>query len=276
MNTVVMDRYTGQDMEAPQFNTGVMYVILRLHTDLYAGLPGYLFLGVMGILFAVSTVSGLVLYAPFMKKQPFGVLRTGRSRRLAWLDLHNLLGAATAIWVLTVGVTGIINTIAGPLEAAWQAQAVSEFAARYEGRPTPGRFASVDQAIRTAREAEPDMKPAFVSWPGTGYSGDHHYGVFMVGDTPLTERFYRPVLIDAETGELTAKPQAPWYITLLLVSQPLHFGDYGGLPLQILWGLFDVAAIVILISGVVLWLRRSRDGDRFARLKVAHGLEPTR
>jgi uncharacterized iron-regulated membrane protein len=270
MNTVVMDRYTGQDMEAPQFNTGFMYVILRLHTDLYAGLPGYLLLGAMGVLFVVSTVSGLVLYAPFMKKQPFGVLRTDRSRRLAWLDLHNLLGAATLIWVLTVGVTGAINTIAGPLEAAWQANAVSEFAARYEGQPTPARFVPVDQAIRTARAAEPDMKPAFVSWPGTGYSGDHHYGVFMVGDTPLTERLYQPVLIDAATGELTARPKAPWYITMLLVSQPLHFGDYGGLPLKIIWGLLDLMAITILISGVVLWLRKAGDKSRYERLRAAH------
>ena len=271
MNTVVMDAVTGQDMQAPQFNTGIMYILLRLHTDLYAGLPGFLFLGVMGILFVVSTVSGLVLYAPFMKKQPFGTFRTDRSRRLAWLDLHNLLGAATMIWVLTVGVTGAINTIAGPLEAAWQASAVSDFAARYEGRPIPTTLASVDQAIQTARAAEPDMKPAFVSWPGTGYSGDHHYGVFMVGDTPLTERLYRPVLIDAETGAVTAKPRPPWYITMLLVSQPLHFGDYGGLPLKIIWALLDLMAIAILISGVVLWLRKSGDKSRLDRLKAAHG-----
>lgn len=271
MNTVVMDGYTGQDMQAPPFNTGFMYVILRLHTDLYAGLPGFLFFGVMGLLLVASTVSGLVLYAPFMKKQPFGVFRTDRSRRLAWLDLHNLLGAATMIWVLTVAVTGAINTVAGPLESAWQAHAVSTFAARYEGLPIPGQLASVDQAIRTARAAEPDMRPAFVSWPGTGYSGDHHYGVFMVGDTPLTERLYRPVLIDAETGAVTAWPQPPWYITMLLVSQPLHFGDYGGLPLKILWALLDLMAIAILVSGVVLWLRKSGDRGRLARLEAAHG-----
>lgn len=276
MNTVVMDAYSGQDMQAPQFNTGIMYVLLRLHSDLYAGLPGYLFLGAMGVLFVISTVSGLVLYAPFMKKQPFGTFRTDRSRRLAWLDLHNLLGAATMIWVLTVGVTGAINTVAGPLEAAWQANAVSTFAAEYEGRPIPTELAPVDQAIRTARQAEPDMKPAFVSWPGTGYSGDHHYGVFMVGDTPVTERLYQPVLIDAETGALTDRPRAPWYITVLLLSQPLHFGDYGGLPLKIIWALLDLMAIAILISGVALWLRKSGDTRRFDRVKAAHNVRVAR
>jgi len=43
------------------------------------------------------------------------------------------------------------------------------------------------------------------------------------------------------------------------VSQPLHFGDYGGLPLKIVWALLDLIAIVVLGSGVYLWLgRRTR------------------
>ena len=81
------------------------------------------------------------------------------------------------------------------------------------------------------------------------------------------------MLIDAETGALTARPKAPWYITLLLVSQPLHFGDYGGLPLKVVWALLDLIAIMILASGVVLWLSRARDSSRLERITQAH-LQP--
>jgi uncharacterized iron-regulated membrane protein len=42
----------------------------------------------------------------------------------------------------------------------------------------------------------------------------------------------------------------------LFVSQPLHFGDYGGLPLKIVWALLDVLAIIVLGSGVYLWARK--------------------
>jgi uncharacterized iron-regulated membrane protein len=45
----------------------------------------------------------------------------------------------------------------------------------------------------------------------------------------------------------------PWYATALFMSQPLHFGDYGGLPLKIIWALLDIATIVVLISGLYLW-----------------------
>jgi uncharacterized iron-regulated membrane protein len=49
-------------------------------------------------------------------------------------------------------------------------------------------------------------------------------------------------------------------VTTLFVSQPLHFGDYGGMPLKILWALLDVITIVILVTGLYLWLRRRKAG----------------
>ena len=269
MHTAVLHQYTGELLPAAQFNEGVMYFLYRLHTDVFVGLPGMLFLGAMALLFAVAIVSGLVLYGPFMRKLPFGTLRTGRSRRLAWLDLHNVLGVVTLGWALVVGITGAINTLAQPLESAWQAEQLGEFAAAYEGRPRPQRLASLEAAVAAARAAEPGMTPAFVSFPGTGYSGDHHYGVFMHGATPLTERLYRPVLIDAETGALTARPQLPGYMTVLLLSQPLHFGDYGSLPLKILWVLLDLLTIAVLISGLYLWFKRGSTQARVSEIERA-------
>ncbi len=117
------------------------------------------------------------------------------------------------------------------------------------------------------------MRPAFVSFPGTGYSGDHHYGVFMQGNTALTERLYRPVLIDAKTGELTAQPQLPAYMSVLLLSQPLHFGDYGKLPLKVLWALLDLLTIAVLISGLYLWVKRGSTDARVTEIERAaqHG-----
>jgi uncharacterized iron-regulated membrane protein len=57
---------------------------------------------------------------------------------------------------------------------------------------------------------------------------------------------------------VTARVDLPWYLTALLISQPLHFGDYGGLPMQILWALLDVITIVVLGSGLYLWIARRK------------------
>jgi uncharacterized iron-regulated membrane protein len=50
----------------------------------------------------------------------------------------------------------------------------------------------------------------------------------------------------------------PLYLRALEISRPLHFGDYGGLPLKIIWALLDVITIVVFGSGLYLWLARSR------------------
>ena len=63
---------------------------------------------------------------------------------------------------------------------------------------------------------------------------------------------------DARSAEVTDSRDLPWYVTTLLVSQPLHFGDYGGMPMQIIWALLDLVTIVVLGSGLYLWLARRR------------------
>jgi hypothetical protein len=44
----------------------------------------------------------------------------------------------------------------------------------------------------------------------------------------------KPVLIDAETAHVSDTRSLPSCLTVLLFSQPLHFGDYGEMPLKLL------------------------------------------
>ena len=126
-----------------------------------------------------------------------------------------------------------------------------------------------------AIKAEPDMKPSFVAFPGTIFSSKSHYAVFMRGDTPLTSRLLKPALIDAQTGAMTDSRDMPWYVSTLLLSQPLHFGDYGGMPLKILWAILDVITIVLLVTGLYLWLRRRKSGVSIERsVASVSALEP--
>ena len=54
----------------------------------------------------------------------------------------------------------------------------------------------------------------------------------------------------------------PWYCKVLTLSQPLHFGNYGGLPLKLLWAALTTLTIVVLASGLSLWMvRRGATAD---------------
>ncbi len=249
------DARTGEFLGEPPANKGVMNALLRLHVDLFAGLPGMLFLGFMGLLLIASLISGAVLYGPFMRKLAFGTVRH-KSRRLQWLDLHNLLGIATLIWFFVVGATGVVNTLAIPVFDRWKATQLAEMLAPYRNKPPLIEMGSVQRALDAARAAEPGTELSFMAFPGNAFAGPHHFVAFMRGTTPWTSKLLTPVLIDAESSQVAASRELPVYVSALLVSQPLHFGDYGGTPLKVLWALLDVLCIGVLGSGVYLWLRK--------------------
>lgn len=253
---VAVDARTGQPLGEPSLDSGFMYIMRSLHIDLFMGLPGMLFLGLMGVLLLASLVSGAVLYAPFMRKLRFGEIRRERSARAKWLDLHNLVGIVTLVWFTVVGATGVINAWADLLVKYYQSTEVAAMLAPYKDKPPLASPGSLQGAVAAALAHERGMKVAFVAFPGTSFASPHHYGVFLRGGEHVTARLLKPVLVDAATSQVTDSRELPWYLKTLLVSQPLHFGDYGGLPMQILWALLDVATIVVLATGLVLWWRK--------------------
>ncbi len=235
-----------------------MGVMLSLHRDLFAGLAGELFLGLMAIFFVIAIVSGMVLYGPFSRKLGFGTVRRDRSARLKWLDLHNLLGVVTLAWALVVGATGTDERTIDPRFSRSGRRRMcgpcSNLGAA-KPPPLPSELSSVQAAFDTARSAVPGMTVTSIGFPSEEGS-PHHYVLWAKGATPLTSRLFNPVIVDARTGIFTAVVKMPWYLRALEVSRPLHFGDYGGLPLKIIWTLLDLVTIAVLGSGLYLWLSR--------------------
>lgn len=257
-HSFMLDSRTGEALETPSANGGFMMVMLRLHVDMYAGLPGKLLLAFMGLMFVLAIVSGTVLYAPFMRKLKFATVRVEKSTRMRWLDLHNLIGVVTLTWALVVGVTGVISACADLLIASWRNDTLAAMIEPYRGAPPLTQLAPATRLVEIAESAAPGMQIDFIAFPGTRFSSEHHYAVFMKGNTHLTAHLMTPVLIDAQTLNVTAVVERPWYMDALGMSQPLHFGDYGGMPMKVLWAVLDVLTIIVLSSGLYLWWVRRR------------------
>jgi uncharacterized iron-regulated membrane protein len=235
---------------------GPMLIVLRLHTDMFAGQAGKLSLGAMGLLFAVAIISGVVLYWSFTRRLNFATIRGSASRRVVWLDWHNLIGVVTVAWALVVGLTGVVNTWAELMLNQWKATELASMVVPYAGKPAPTHLASLDDVVARAAMAAPGTDVAFIAFPGTPFTSSHHFAAFMRGDTPLTSRLLRPVLLDGETGEVADSRALPVYLQALFISQPLHFGDYGGMPLKVIWAALDVFTMVVIASGLYLWMAR--------------------
>ncbi len=263
---VAVDARDASVLGMPDFGEGFMAWVYRLHVDLFAGLPGKLFLGLMGVLLLIAIVSGLVLYPPYMRKLEFGTVRHGRGSRIRWLDLHNLLGIVTLCWALVVGGTGVINTWADLILKAWQQEQMARLASGDvslalrgdAGGAASGSTSPTQFALTQALKAAPAMKLEMMAWPGTLLSTREHFAVILRGDTPFTSRLRQALLVDPRTGDVLRAGERPWYVTLFQLSQPLHFGEYGALPPNLLWAALDLLTIVVLVSGLCVWVSRRR------------------
>jgi uncharacterized iron-regulated membrane protein len=255
---MTIDGHTGRILRVgDSARSPTIKFITELHTDLLLDEKGMLFLGLVGLCFVAAIISGVVVYGPFMRKLEFGTIRP-RGRRLYWLDLHNLAGIVLTAWMLVVGVTGTINTLAQQIARHWQRTELAEMIAPWRNAQAPANPASLQKAMETALASAPGTKVASIAMPGSLFAGGHHYGVFLHGDTPLTSRLIKPVLINAADGTLSDTRDLPWYAKALFISKPLHFGDYGGMPLKIIWALLDLMTLIVLGSGLYLWVARLR------------------
>jgi uncharacterized iron-regulated membrane protein len=255
---MIFDRRTADLLGEEPEQQGVMDLVLTLHRDMFTGLPGELFLGAMGVLLVLSIVSGVVIYAPFTRRIDFGTIRH-RSRRRTWLDVHNLIGIVTVVWLGVVAVTGTMNTLTVPLFDLWRAQTLPDLLKPYQGSPVAAP-SSLDDAVARVRERLPGTTITSITLPTAARFGSpQHLVVWTKGASPLTARLFTPILVDVVDRSVPLiVGDLPWYLRFLQVSRPLHFGDYGGWPLKIIWALLDIMSIIVLVSGLYLWWARLR------------------
>ena len=253
---VLIDRATAAPMSYSDPRGTFTGFIFDLHARWFLGLPGELFGGAIAVLVFVCLASGVVVYAPYVRKLLFGVVRRRRGTRLVQLDLHNLVGIVLLGWAMLVTITGICLATGTLLLSTWQATELHAMAGP-DSRPVAAPV-SIDVAAASAQAAEPERRLRFLIYPETDFSGPGHYSFLLYGGHRYDERLFKVVLVDAATGKVTADRPLPLYLKALVLSGPLHFGDYAGWPLKLFWVLCAAGTLFITGNGAVLWWLRGR------------------
>lgn len=254
---VILNAFTGELFEF-DFDKTFTGIVFKLHANLFLGFFGELYLAVVGIAFFAALISGAVVYAPFVRGMLFAALRRERGPRVFQLDLHNLIGVATLAWCSVVALTGVVLELSRPILAYYQSSDLVEMTAPFRDRPAPEKIVPLEQAAAAAEAAWPGHSVDFALFPGTPLTGEHHYTFFMAAGSGVAKRVLKLAMIDAGDASITTARESPWYIKALFVSGPLHFGDYAGLPLKIIWALFTLLTLYLCVSGVYLWMSRLR------------------
>jgi uncharacterized iron-regulated membrane protein len=250
----------------PVERNGFSELLVDLHY--YLHLPsniGITVVSALGALLVMLIVSGFLAH-PRVLRDAFR-LRRGGNPVLADLDLHNRLGVWAAPFHLMIGVTGawfgfyflLVGAFAA-LEGK-EAQAVSSGLFGPEPAPVEAP-ASVDlEAIlgETARVAPDD--PAFVvTVHDAGTPKQHTEVLTRVEDRLLYSENHVFDGTGAYLGPSGFADGEPGRQVVYSLYR-LHFGAFGGLPVQLVYGLLGLALTVISVTGVNAWLGRRRHRD---------------
>lgn len=248
-------------------------MVIGLHEYLHLPMTwGMLLVGVMGVALAALTVTG-VLAHPRILRDAFR-LRTRHDPQIARADWHNRLGVWTLPFVLAVTLTGAFIGLGsagfsvlaraytgGDLEAAY----APIFGSEPKPDAQPAGLPDVATALRTLAARVPDARPTYVIVHDPATRGQH---VQILAEHPRRLIYGENYRFDAaggwrgpvglSDGALGQQAAASAY--------NLHFGNYGGLPVEMLYMLFGLALCGVTATGTTLWLckrrRRGMGNDR--------------
>lgn len=221
-----------------------------LHATLFLGFWGSFALGAVALAFLASTVSGILIYGRFMKQRLFGELRFDKGVRRASSDVHKLVGAASLGFNLLMALTGIALTIGLICAQFWSINTVK---ARTGGRPDPAQQVQppIDAVLAAARATHPTIPVDNIAYPG-GFQGKHFYLCYHFDDGALTRHIPALTLVPVEAPEKAEALAIPWWIKATMVCFPLHFGNFAGLPLKIVYSLLGISSGALTLTGTLL------------------------
>jgi uncharacterized iron-regulated membrane protein len=253
-----------------------------------AGLPGGFnvgmsVMGVVSLLYGLALVSGVIVLLPSLVKDLF-VVRVGKNLKRMWLDAHNVVGILSlpfhlvmALSVVGFGLHDMIYDVqdkafyGNTLQPALVAQnpffgKAPVIAGVNNATPSNAALLTPAQLLANVREHAPGFEPDTMTWRRLGEPGAT---VFIGGsDSHVLARSGGFALMNPVTGAFVNRRFLPgagngnaWSATGSAIYA-LHFGSYGGAPIQ--WGYFllGLAGAFLFYSGNLLWIESRRKSAR--------------
>ncbi|WP_437920070.1 PepSY-associated TM helix domain-containing protein [Sphingobacterium sp. LRF_L2] len=230
---------------------------------------GYLLAGIVSFLFLFALITGLFLHWDKIKTN-FFLFRPLSKWKTVWTDMHTALGVIGFPFQFVFAVTGVILIVNfvlvtpfskllydGNSEKIYEELQYSKnikvdytysalqgefdmnaFVAKWEQKWKGSKISRIyirnykDASMHVGIEAKPDSKVAFA---GSGYALEEiASGKVLAEKSPIEDGNY----IDGVKS----------------LIYHLHFGDFGGRPLQIVFFTLGLMGCLVIISGIMIWL----------------------
>lgn len=104
---VFVNPHTGEILGERNYFKSFGYFLRNIHVRLYEAQYGRQLVGLAGIALLVSTVTGLLIYGNFTKKQAFGKIRK-KNLRITQADLHKFVGISALAFNLVIDRKSVV------------------------------------------------------------------------------------------------------------------------------------------------------------------------
>jgi uncharacterized iron-regulated membrane protein len=272
-STAYLNPYTGQVLGLQKEKQLPVFKFAEdLHRRLLAGEVGKALTGLSAIFILFITATGIVLWWPKTRDMLRGRLRIkwgGSGKRLTH-DLHVVLGFYCSLFLFGLALTGVI------MSYRWATEGLFTLT---NSRPTVGLVLPVsaaggagtvayDAALRTGQATYRTAQFWRVGAPKDSMAA---ITVSAPSTLPLRSAGLDTLFVDRSTGaalaqHLYARQTAGTQLRRL--TKPLHTGEIGGVWTKTLALVVTLCSLTFPITGVLMWLNRTRKKSRKRRLRT--------
>lgn len=246
---------------------------------------GVLVMGVVGLLYGLALISGVIVLLPSLVKDLF-LLRVGKNLKRMWLDAHNVIGVFSLPFHIVMAMTAVIFClkpwIYSALDAAVyegrQARIIAEYVKPWRAplpSGVPAQMLPPAELLDTVRERFPGFEPAMMEY-ANAYDERAMVKVYGTDSRYLWEGGW--LSLSPVTGEVLYTDRLPGHRPFLgdlsYSFHSLHMGDYGGVATRWAYFLLGLAGAFLFYGGNLLWIesrrKRARDEGRVEQPRSAY------
>ena len=231
----LFDPYTGKDLgPSIPYAIRVLAWLSDLHTNLLFARTGRAINGVASMLLTLLCLTGAVIWWPGIKnwRRSLTIHPKSNWKRLNW-DLHSAIGFWSFALIFMWAITGVYLVFPLPFQRAVNFfSPLQQYRLDVRAQPAPQAIPQISNEVGLVRVA--DESP---------------------GPNRIRRRF---APIKRSPGDI-----------LLRWLYYLHFGNFAGWRVKVLWVVLGFLPPVLLITGILMWWNRVLSGEaRRSRRKV--------
>ncbi len=239
----------------------------------YLHLPksfGMIVVAIFGVFLFAMSISGLLAH-PNIFKDAFS-FRRSKSEQVKKVDLHNRLSVWTAPFHISNSLTGAMIGLAvlsiaalAPLKYGGDQHAV--FAPVFGDEPvvdeTPAPMANIDRALRYMAENHPEKPPVYVILHDPKTAGQY---LQIMAEHPRRLIYAEKYNFTGDGEFIDTVGSADGTIGQQVADSvyKVHFGQFGGLPVKLAFGIFGICLLYIITSGLRIYFLKRRNKGRDA------------